>query len=112
MTYWTQEKLIEYKRWKQAVENGNIEIIDEEDYEEFMKKHDEEAVQKTNKIAKMQKKEKSATNYSVWFLLFAICGVWASIYNYNRVKAVGLHDVKINDKHSRKKKTKNSYTIM
>ena len=75
MTYWTQEKLIEYKRWKQAVENGNIEIIDEEDYEEFMKKYDEEAVQKTNKLAKMQKKEKSATNYSVWFLLFAICGV-------------------------------------
>ena len=107
MTYWTQEKLIEYKRWKQAVEDGNIELIDEEDYEEFMKKYDEDAVQKTNKIANMQKKEKSATkNYSVWFLLFAICGVCASIYNYDRVNAVGLHDVKINDKYSRKKKTK------
>jgi hypothetical protein len=105
MTYWTQEKLIEYKRWKQAVENGNIELIDEEDYEEFMKKYDEDAVQKTNKIANMQKKEKSATkNYSAWFLLFAICGVWASIYNYNRINTVGLHDVKTDDKHSRKNK--------
>ena len=57
MTYWTQEKLIEYKRWKQAVEDGNIKIIDEEDYEEFMKKYDEEAVQSSTKIAKTQEKQ-------------------------------------------------------